>query len=545
MQLMNSDKNDKKRVVTLFACIAMALVFLSAGCATATATATLPEEAWSKTFSGSGEDAAWSVQQTSDEGYIIAGITKYSKFKSNVWVVKTKSNGDKQWDQEFGGSKHDSASSVQQTSDGYIIAGTTFSFGADWRDVWLIKINSNGKEQWDKTFGGSSGDWAYSVQQTTDNGFIVAGGTHSYGAGWADVWLVKTDSNGYKMWDKTFGGTDTEEAYVVQQTSDEGYILAGRTTSYGAGSGDAWLLKTDSHGNEEWNKTFGGVHDDWARALNSTLDGGYILAGTTTSYGAGSWDAWLVKTDSNGDEEWSVTFGNTNVDEGYSVQQTKDGGYILAGCTGSYGAGSWDAWLVKTNSDGDEQWNKTFGGTGPDGAYSVQQTSDSGYILAGDTGSFGAGSHDFWLIKVRAEGNTTNFFDTGPGTYPSCSGTHTGELTPAQDLKVSKLYTYPCAGTGGHSESIELHEGSELIASGTWNGYQSDWHNITLHNETGASYVTLLKDRTYNYAIKTGSYPQIIHRQTFTNEYGEITCAQFTDANGVIYDDRIPAIRLV
>ena len=538
MQMMNS---EKKRVVTLFAYIVMTLVFLSAGCATATP----PEEAWSKTFSGSGEDAAWSVQQTSDGGYILAGITKYSNFKSNVWVVKTKSNGDKQWDQEFGGSGHDSASSVQQISDGYITAGTTYSFGAGLRDVWLIKINSNGEEQWDKTFGGSDNDWAYSVQQTKDNGFIVAGGTHSYGAGWADVWLVKTYSNGEKQWDKTFGGSGSEEAYAVLQTTDGGYILAGSTTSYSAGSEDAWLVKTDSSGNEEWNKTFGGAHDDWARALNSTLDGGYILAGTTTSYGAGSEDAWLLKTDSNGNEEWGVTFGDTSVDEGYSVQQTKDGGYILAGSTRSYGAGSWDAWLLKTDSDGDEQWNTTFGGTGSDGAYSTQQTSDSGYILAGDTGSFGAGSYDFWLIKVRAEGNTTNFFDTGPGTYPSCSGTHKGELRPAQDLKVSKLYTYPCTGTGGHSESITLHEGSELIARGTWDGYQSDWHNITLYNKTGASYVTLLKDRTYNYAIKTGSYPQIIHSQPFTNEYGTITCTQFTDANGVIYGDWIPAIRLV
>lgn len=535
---MNS---EKKGVVTLFAYIVMTLVFLSAGCASATP----PEEAWSKTFSGSGEDAAWSVQQTSDGGYILAGITKYSNFKSNVWVVKTKSNGDKQWDQEFGGSGHDYSSSVQQISDGYIIAGTTYSFGAGLRDVWLIEINSNGKEQWDKTFGGSDNDWAYSVQQTKDNGFVVAGGTHSYGAGWADVWLVKTYFNGEKQWDKTFGGTGSEEAYAVQQTTDEGYILAGYTESYGAVLKDAWLLKTNSDGDESWNKTFGDAGLDEARDVQQTKDGGYIFAGHTSDGIMMPPDAWLVKTDSNGNEEWSVTFGDTSVDEGYSVQQTKDGGYILAGCTGSYGAGSWDAWLVKTNSNGDEQWNKTFGGTGFDGAYSAQQTSDSGYILAGDTGSFGAGSYDFWLIKVRAEGNTTNFFDTGPGTYPSCSGIHKGELRPAQDLKVSKLYTYPCTGTGGHSESITLHEGSELIARGTWDGYQSDWHNITLYNKTGASYVTLLKDRTYSYAIKTGSYPQIIHSQPFTNEYGTITCTQFTDANGVIYDDRIPAIRLV
>ncbi len=546
MQLMNS---EKKWVVTLFAYIVMMLVFLSAGCASATATGTPPEEAWSKTFGSTNPDWAEAVQQTTNGGYILVGTTKYAADNTDVWLLKANSDGTRQWDQTFGGPFQDWGYSVQQTSDnGYIITGKTFSYdqhGHGLFDVWLFKTNSDGEGQWDQTFGGSDNDWAYSVQQTKDNGFIVAGGTHSYGAGWADVWLVKSYFNGKKQWDKTFGGSDSEEAYAVQQTTDGGYILAGYTESYGAESTDAWLVKTNSDGDEGWNKTFGGAGPDEARDVQQTKDGGYIFAGRTWDSGAEWSDAWLLKTGSDGDAEWSKTFGGVGPDEARTVQQTKDGGYILAGYTTSYDAESSDAWLVKTNSDGDEQWNMTFGGEYIDWITSAQQTSDSGYILAGDTGSFGAGSYDFWLIKVRAEGNTTNFFDTGPGTYPSCSGTHTGELTPAQDLKVSKLYTYPCAGTGGHSESIELHEGSELIARGTWNGYQSDWHNITLHNETGASYVTLLKDHTYNYVIKTGSYPQIIHRQTFTNEYGEITCTQFTDANGVIYDDRIPAIRLV
>ncbi|NQE44813.1 hypothetical protein C5S31_02160 [ANME-1 cluster archaeon GoMg2] len=584
-----------------------------------------------------------------DGGYILTGITKYSASNSDVWLVKTKPNGDKQWEQPFGGSGLDSASSVKQISDGYIIAGTTFSDGAGLSDFWLLKTNSKGEWQWDKTFGGSDQDWAHSVQQTSDNGFIIAGGTFSDGGGYSNALLVKTNLKGDKEWKKPFGGVAADdEAYSVQQTSDKGYILAGRTKSYGAGSWDAWLLKADSSGNEVWNMTFGDKHDEEARAVLQ-LDDGYILVGTTTSYGAGRSDVWLIKTDSSGHDEWSKTFGHTNYDEGYSVQQTSDDCYILAGRTMSYGNGSWDAWLLKTNSNGDEQWNKTFGGTGADGAYSVQQTTDRGYILAGDTGSFGDASGDFWLIKVRAEGegnqaptlssgsvspstgdSTTTFnyyvtytdsdgdapttkyvyiddtphtmtetsssyttgatftysttlsaeshnyyfyfddghghgtrlpasetysgpsvsgshqiFDTGQGTYPSCSGTHEGEITPAHDLKVTKLYTYPCAGTGGHTESIEIREGSKLIASGTWDGYQSDWHNITLHNVTDAPYVTLSKDLKYNYVIRTGSYPQIIHAQNRTTDEGIIECSEFVDANGKRYDDWIPAIRLV
>ena len=400
--MMKSGKRFGK--VLIFAFMFVALVFASAGCANASGTP--PDEAWNETYRGGGVDAAWTVQQTSDGGFILAGITKYSGYDSDVLLVKTNSSGYKLWDNTFGLQKHDSARSVQQTSDdGYIIAGMTFSFAESLCNFWLIKTNSSGKELWNQSYGGSDHDLAYAVQQTSDNGFIIAGDTFSFGADISDsnAWLVKTNSSGYEEWKKPFGGVADDEAYSVQQTSDKGYILAGRTKSYGNGSWDAWLLKADSSGNEEWNMTFGDTHDEEARAVLQ-LDDGYILAGITTSYGAGSEDVWLVKTDLHGKEEWKKPFGGTADDEAYSVQQTSDDGYILAGRTWSYGAGSWDAWLLKTNSNGDEQWNKTFGGTGLDGAYSVQQTTDSGYILAGNTWSFGAGNGDFWLIKVRAEG---------------------------------------------------------------------------------------------------------------------------------------------
>ena len=227
----------------------------------------------------------------------------------------------------------------------------------------------------------------------------------SYGAGNCDFWLVKTDSDGSKQWDRTFGGADEDGVQFVQQTSDGGYILAGHTYSYGAGFEDFWLMKTDSEGNKVWNKTFGGTGRDLAYSIQQTSDGGYILAGYTDSYGAGSGDAWLVKTDSNGNKMWDETFGGTGLDEAHSVQQTSDGGYILAGYTKSYGAGSLAAWLLKADSDGNKQWDRTFGGTGGDGAYAVQQTSDGGYILAGATDSYGSGDDDFWLVKTDSNGN--------------------------------------------------------------------------------------------------------------------------------------------
>jgi hypothetical protein len=367
--------------------------------------ATPPATVWNKTFGGLDNDYGYSVQQTSDGGYIIAGYTEsYGEGDGDVWLIKTDSSGSLAWNKTFGGWYYDEARSVQQTSDGgYIIAGYTNSYGVSpyySSDVWLIKTDSSGNETWSKTFGSWDDDEARSVRQTSDGGYIIAGYTNSYGAGSADVWLIKTDSSGNETWNKTFGGSDDDHANSIRQTSDGGYIIAGSTYSYGAGYGDVWLIKTDSSGNETWNKTFGGSDDDYGYSVDQTSDGGYIVAGQTYSYGAGNYNVWLIKTDSSGHETWNKTFGGSDCDVAYSVQQTSDGGYIIAGYTSSYGAGYNDVWLIKTDSSGHETWNKTSGGSDYDVGYSVDQTSDGGYIIAGWTDSHGAGSADVWLIKI-------------------------------------------------------------------------------------------------------------------------------------------------
>ena len=286
-------------------------------------------------------------------------------------------------------------------------------------------------ETWNKTFGGTKLDDAYSVQQTSDGGYILAGMTHSYGAGENDFWLVKTDSAGNEQWNTTFGGIGVDAAHSVQQTSDGGYILAGMTYSYGYDDdgigGNFWLVKTDSEGNKEWDRTFGGSSGDFAHSVQQTSDGGYILAGVTYSYGeSGGCDFWLVKTDSEGNKEWDKTFGGSECDGARSVQQTSDGGYILAGGTHSYGAGSGDFWLVKTDSDGTKEWDKTFGGSEVDIAQSVQQTSDGGYILAGTAHSYS----DFWLIKIGGTDTTPPPAKATPIAIKGVTPTTTIEATP-------------------------------------------------------------------------------------------------------------------
>ncbi len=361
-----------------------------------------PDTAWTKTFGGSDDDLGYSVQQTLDGGYIITGRTdSYGAGQTDFYLIKTDASGNQQWYKTFGGSSWDESYSVQPTLDsGYIITGWTQSYGAG-GDVYLIKTDANGDSTWTKTFGGSSNDGSFSVQPTLDSGYIITGWTQSYGAGDEDVYLIKTDASGNQQWYKTFGGSDEDESYSVQPTLDSGYIITGWTQSYGAGE-QVYLIKTDANGDSTWTKTFGGSSGDIGNSVQQTLDGGYIITGITWSYGAGRSDVYLIKTDANGDTSWTKTFGGSDYDGGSSVQQTLDGGYIITGNTWSYGAGV-QVYLIKTDANGDSTWTKTFGGSFVDIGRSVQQTTDGGYIISGFTNSYGAGFDDVYLIKVEPE----------------------------------------------------------------------------------------------------------------------------------------------
>jgi hypothetical protein len=263
--------------------------------------------------------------------------------------------------------------------------------------------------EWERTFGGMGGEVAYSVQQTSDGGYILVGVTNSYGAGNEDIWLVKTDRQGYLLWNRTFGGELREEAQAVQQTMDGGYILAGYTSTFGVANSDFWMVKTDGSGKTEWSRTFGGRGYEAVYDVQQTTDDGYILGGFTTSYGAGNSDGWIVKTDAHGAEQWKRTFGGEGNDQIYSVQQTADEGYILAGifeCGDCWeGKTKRDLWLIKIAVNGNPQWNLALGGIGPySEARVVKQTADGGYVVAGFTGGTLLSGKDIWLGKLNTEG---------------------------------------------------------------------------------------------------------------------------------------------
>jgi hypothetical protein len=362
-----------------------------------------------RTYGGPNWDAGFSVQQTSDGGYVIAGGT--SSFgvggSYDVWLIRTNRSGDTLWTRTYGGSGTEIAYGVQQTADGgFIISGYASSVATASDDAYLIRTDPSGIVIWSQAYGDTLQESALSVQQTSDGGYVFAGRSDSYGSSSADVLLVKTDNSGGVLWTRSYGGAGWDEGSSVQQTADGGYIVVGSTDSFGANQIDVYVVKTNSSGDTLWTRTYGGGGGDVGSSVRQVPDGGYLIVGSTGSFGAGTDDVYLVRTDASGTPLWTKTYGGSSPERGYSVWHTSDGGFIISGSTESYGGGSFPfVYLIRTNSSGDTLWTRTYGGTAGDqyGLY-VQQTSDGGYIVVGHTESFGAGSEDVYLIKTNEKG---------------------------------------------------------------------------------------------------------------------------------------------
>jgi len=408
-----------------------------------------PQEEWNKTFGGLQWDIGTGVKLVVGGGYIIVGTKDALGYYNagDFWLVKTDSYGNLEWEKTYGGSDCDAAEDVWQTSDGgFIIVGITNSFGAGDFDIWLIKTDGNGNELWNRTFGGREMEYGTSVRQTSDSGYIIAGFTGSYGMGGNDAWLVKVDNQGDLEWNKTFGdaipgGRFGGEYFVcVQQTQEGGYIAAGRNYLDNNGNSDMFVVKVDSSGNQEWEKLIGSANPDGCLWITQTFDGGYILTGQSSQTRSQPEDLSLFKIDNNGNEEWRKYYGKPYFDTGVSVEQTNDNGYIVTGGFSIDASETMDAILLKTDSNGDEEWCVTFGGVNSDECFEVHQTEDGGYIVAGLTYSYGEGGPDAWLVKFGAFGNQR------PNTPSRPSGPSSG--------KINQEYTFTASTTDPDGDQL-------------------------------------------------------------------------------------------
>ncbi|KAA9345550.1 T9SS type A sorting domain-containing protein [Adhaeribacter soli] len=423
---------------------------------------TAPVIQWDKTFGGSGFDELYSIQQTADGGYILGGSSDSGlsgdksqslQGTSDIWIVKLDANGNKIWDKTFGGNDYDILGSLQITADGgYLIAGTSDSdISGDksqpsqgYVDYWIIKLDASGNKLWDKVYGGNTIDVLTSALQTADGGYILSGFSDSNvsgdkthpSRGRTDYWIVKLDLNGNKLWDRTFGGTELDDSPKIKQTADGGYILGGNSTSPVSGDKsentqgaepDYWVLKLDNAGNKIWDRTFGGGDEDLLYSIQQTSDGSYLLGGSSKSGVSGnkvqplkgSRDYWLIKLNNTGTRIWEKSYGGLNNNFCSSIQQTADGGYILGGWSDfgiggdktQMGRGNADFWIIKLDTSGTKLWDKAIGGSDIDNLLALQQTSDGGYILGGisnsqagfDKTSQSKGLSDYWVVKLGAE----------------------------------------------------------------------------------------------------------------------------------------------
>ncbi len=363
---------------------------------------------WNLAIGGERDDRAAAIAATSDGGYVLAGHTNsFGSGGYDVYLVKINADGEVLWTQTYGGDQSDYAYSVAETADGgFILGGITYSSGAGRFDFYLLKTDADGELTWEKTFGGPDDDQVRKVLQTADGGYLMAGYSNSFGAGWSDIYVVKTDTDGNELWNQTFGGADHDRAHNAIELADGSLIIAGYTISFATGqdlSADTWLIKLDAEGNELWNNTMGTTDTDYPYDLKATDDGGFIVAGYHVNYGITQRDVYLTRVDAEGNDLWFHGYSGADTettDRSASVYVAPDGNYLVAGHTLATGAGGSDAWLLKIDTQGEVIWSQTFGGAKDDRAYAMLPTADGDVILAGYTASAGNGGADVYVQKI-------------------------------------------------------------------------------------------------------------------------------------------------
>ncbi|MGQ0827601.1 MAG: T9SS type A sorting domain-containing protein [Bacteroidota bacterium] len=344
-----------------------------------------------------------------DGGYIITGMINNDIIDDiDIHIIKTNSTGDKMWEKSYGGVKPEYSFGILKASDdsGYYIIGYSRSFGGGDSDTWLLKIKVNGDTAWTKTYGSWGNDFGKEIIPTSDGNYMMVGYSNGLGGPNYDAFLIKTKPDGDVIWEKKYGGTNTEFGNSVKQTPDGGYIMLGQTFSYGV-NGDAYLVKTNSTGDETWYKTYGGAQNDEGIFVLANSDGTYTFCVRDSSTAGTDVDVQIIKTQTDGTVIWDKNYGGNKKDTDKMIQPTSDGGYVVAAISRSFNAGPFplpDMWILKLKDNGDTLWTKSYGGQDNEHCYSVRQTSDGGYIAIGKTESFSS-EDGIMFLKLNPSGN--------------------------------------------------------------------------------------------------------------------------------------------
>jgi hypothetical protein len=439
---------------------------------------------WARTFGGSDStEEARAVRATVDGGYVVAGSRTPAGGRSEAWVAKLDASGIIAWQKAFGGTTAHLARSLQATPDGGFIVAGQASTSTTQGDVWVAKLDGNGDVVWQRTYryvGATGPSDAQSVQLTTDGGYVVAGiayTTRSLGTAIPDAWILKLDAAGNVVWQRTYGGSDADYALSIEPLADGGYVVAGATfvaASFGASQSDAWLLKLDADGAVLWQRTYGTGGNEVARAVKRTVDGGYIVAGSSST--ATGTTPWVLKVDAFGGVLWQRTYGGTGSGGAYAVQPTGDGGMLVSGA---------GAWALKLDPAGNVVWSRVYG-NGDDVLVAIDGAPDGGYVLAGyafTSRVLGSAVPDAWVLKLDPVGD-----------IPGCSAVRT-LTTAAASTSVAAV-----AGTAtAASASVSVAGGSAAVADagvassqqclfagpGPATSFQGLWWNAPANSESG------------------------------------------------------------
>jgi hypothetical protein len=355
-----------------------------------------------------GIDRGVAVIETRSSDVVAIGIIKEkSEAPGDILLVCADKTGKIKWTRTYGGKQDDMGWDLLEMPDkGFLLAGTTLTDNRNSRDMIAIRVDETGNVIWEKTFGTEKDEYCWDMVATEDGYYLLAGETNlegEYGKGNKDFYVVKIDSKGNIIWTHTYGGQNTDRCYSADAAED-GYLLLGSTNSYGAGDQDAYLLKVDLQGKIQWSKTYGSEKFDMGHDVKCSRDGGCVVIGYSQTESKGENDAWIFKTDSEGKVSWDTKIGGEKDDRAIRGIQDRDGNYLITGYTKSFGASIWDLFLAKIDSEGKVIWRQNQSGSGAELGYGICLSRDGGILLTGQTYSYGNHKGDLWLLKTNSNG---------------------------------------------------------------------------------------------------------------------------------------------